>query len=245
MSANSLILSLHDSSVGSDCQPSALVSLSSLDLNRFGKQSLRYDRGKTPAITPPSLVLTETPYIIEAHILDETTRTHACTCSLQIPQSLIHMQHIHTHEIHLPLPNLLPLFFIFLSAASINQHKFSLCDDAIFTEVTRSIFLPLTLSSPALHLLCSSLHSAPGIPDTQHSPVSSQTAFNSPDHNAVTIATQVLLAEGVAALSGLWEALGMRTEMRCWRGRGDGAERKGNCAVQFFCICQWAFTEWL
>lgn len=61
--------------------------------------------------------------------------------------------------------------------------------------------------------------------------MSSQTAFNSPDHNAVTIATQVLLAEAAVALSDLWGVLGMRTEMRCWRGRGDGAERKGNGAM--------------
>lgn len=82
----------------------------------------------------------------------------------------------------------------------------------------------LTLSSPALHLLCSSLHSAPGIPDSQHSPVSGQTAFNSPDHNAVTIATQVLLAEAAAALFGLWGELGTRREMRCWRERRWGRE---------------------
>lgn len=153
MSANSLILTLHDSSVGSVCQPSALVSLSSLDLNRFGKQSLRYDRGKTSAITPPSLVLTETPYIIDAHILDETTRTHACTYSLQIPQSLLHMQHIHTHEIPLPLPNLLPLFLSFFrQPASISTSPVSvmMLSSLMLLEVS---FFPLP--SPLLLSTCS------------------------------------------------------------------------------------------
>lgn len=110
MSANSL----HASSVAlrsSVCQPPALVTLSSLNLNRFGKRSRRYDRGKTSAVMPPSVVLTD---IIETHMLDETTHAHT---NPQIPHT---QANTHTH-IEPPSP-CLPLSF-FLSAASINQQK--------------------------------------------------------------------------------------------------------------------------
>ncbi len=133
----------------SACQPPALVSLSSLNPNRFGKQSRRYDRGKTSATTPPSAVLTETTDIIETHTLDgwDNTRTHTYIHAHTIYKFPSYSYTSkHTHWIPLPLPTLLPLF---LSAACINQQKSSLCGDVILIDGTWSIFRPF----PSLRFL--------------------------------------------------------------------------------------------
>lgn len=235
VSANSLILSLHNSSVSSVCQPSALVSRFSLNPHCFGKQSQHGDRGNTSAITPPSLVLTETTDIIGTHILDETTHTHTHANTINKFPSHSYTSK-HTHIRLNPPPLVQPPSSFFLSFSSQHQstqvHSLWWCYPHWCHK--KYLFFSYPLSSPPpVYLLCSSLQSAPGIPNSRLSSQSRQTAFNSPDHNAVTTATQVLLAEAAVALFGLWGELGKRREMKCWRERRRGSEEVKVCRTHF------------
>lgn len=157
VSADSLILSLHDSSVSSVCQPSALVSRFSLNPNCFGKQSRRGDRGNTSAITPPSLVLTETTDIIGTRILDETTHTHTHANTINKFPSHSYTSK-HTHRLNPPLLVQPPSSFflsLFCQPASISTSPLSvmMLSSLMSQEEVSFLLLPSLLSSFSLPAL--------------------------------------------------------------------------------------------
>lgn len=115
-----------------------------------------------------------------------------------------------------------------LSAASINQQKSSVSGDLILIGTTWS-------SSRLFFSTCSADLSCPQASQilltSSSYPRSRQTAFNSPDHNAVTTATQVLLAESAVALLGLRGEPGKKRKMRC-RNEGQMGKR-GSSPIKY------------
>lgn len=118
-----------------------------------------------------------------------------------------------------------------LSAASINQQKSSVSGDLILIGTTWSSSR-LFFSTCSADLSCPLACQASQILLTSSSyPRSRQTAFNSPDHNAVTTATQVLLAESAVALLSLRGEPGKKRKMRC-RNEGQMGKR-GSSPIKY------------
>lgn len=126
VSTGSLIHSHHDSSATLRFESVSL--LYSLTPPRWvpialGSSSWHYDRGKTSAVTPPSVVLTETTdiiHIILTHMLGETThtRTHTCMHTIQFSNAPASHRQVNTHN---DSPSSWPPSFLFLSFGS--QHQ--------------------------------------------------------------------------------------------------------------------------
>lgn len=229
MSANSLILSLRDSSVSWVCQPPALVSLPSLNPNCFGKRCCRWDRGKTSAVTPPLLVLTETTDIIGTHILNEPTHTHTHIYTLS-----------HTHN-------------PYTSSAKASKHTNIKSLSSFQHPSPLSFFLPFgsrhqsaqvqslwwcyphwchnksgVLPLPSLLLLCSCVHAAPGIHNGRLSAQRRQTVFNSPESQCSDYSYAGTIGTGCSGTAQPLEGAGLKR--RDAGERGDGAGRKSDCA---------------
>ena len=159
-------------------------------------------------------------------------RQHTCTCNPQIP-SATQTQSTHILQIlnQLPpllLPTVLPLSF-FRQPASISRSPVSLVVLSLLMprEVSLSSFSVLSLlslSSPSPP--CSADLSPRGWGSRELRtnsgllPRSRKTVFNSPDHNAVTRATQVLLAEPAVVLNGLRGEPAKRRRGSSERSRG-------------------------
>lgn len=153
-SADSLILSLHDSSVSWVCQPPALVSLSESQLLWEAVLPLRQRQNISSNAT---FAGADWDYWHHRDTHPEWTNTHTHLYTLtHTIHTRLRQKQANTQTLNPPaLSNILPLFLsFFLLAASINQHKSSPCDDAILTDVTTKVaFSPYPLSSSSLPAL--------------------------------------------------------------------------------------------
>lgn len=112
----------------------------------LGSSSWHYDRGKTSAVTPPSVVLTETTDIIDWHTCWVRQHTHAYNTISKCPSFSYASKH--TQLFPLLLATLLPLS-LFRQPASISRSPVSLVILSLLVphEVALASFSPPALQT--------------------------------------------------------------------------------------------------
>lgn len=198
----------------------------------LGSRSRRYGAGEPSAVTAPLVVLTETTYIIETHMLDDSTHTHTHNL-LTLPSN---------SKTTKQMLNCSPPSSFFRQPASISRSPAS--------PVVLSFLTPHEVSSSSFSLaflsifLCTSVPSASGIPHgakkrpaltLEQKNCLQQSWSECSDYSYAGI-----IGEPAVAQRGLLGELGKRQRMR-----GDGAERKTEltpCRSLYTVITS---TEWL